>query len=421
MKIFISYRRSDTSHAVKLMHQKLHEQFQGGKIFRDVDSIASGTDFKRRITDAIAECHVVLAIIGERWFDAKKQDPKKVDFVKFELKCAKRNGITIIPVLVGNNTKLPDDLPRDLRWVLGLHVSRLRDDPDWDIDMDRLVNELKKVEAGAAASSEKLRQDAQRKKEQDDKERQQAEKAANELKLQQDAQRKKEQDDKERHLAEEIFYKEQSGPVLNLLASLNVPYDLSLQKAQQKKEQDDKERQQAEKVASELKLRQAAQRKKEQDDKERQQAEVLKLRQDAQRLKLQQDAQRKKEQNDKERLQAEKVANELKLWQDEQRKKEQDNKEKQKAEKAANELKLRQDAQKEANELKARRERELLEKLRQEDESLGSKVMTVFFVIAVVGIIGLLGWLFYEYKVPGLLLILILGAIFKAVHSYANK
>jgi hypothetical protein len=154
MNIFISYRRSDTSHAVKLTHQKLREQFPDGKIFRDIDSIPAGTDFKRRITDAIVECHVVLAMIGERWFDENELDPNKTDFVKLELKCARKNGLIIIPVLIGDMTRLPnrEDLPRDLRWVLALQLSRLRDDPDWDIDMNRLVNELKKIEAAASSN-----------------------------------------------------------------------------------------------------------------------------------------------------------------------------------------------------------------------------------------------------------------------------
>lgn len=65
-----------------------------------------------------------------------------------ELKSALKNGIPVIPVLIGD-CQLPssDDIPRDLKWMLKRQVIRLRTDPDWDTDMLRLIRDLKEVRA----------------------------------------------------------------------------------------------------------------------------------------------------------------------------------------------------------------------------------------------------------------------------------
>src|SRR3954447_18268471 len=103
--IFISYRRSDTSGQAGRVHDGVTARFPQEPTFMDV-SIPPGTDFVDAIERFVSGCDVFVAIIGERWSDARDNagrrrldDPE--DFVRVELQIASaRRDLTVIPVLI---------------------------------------------------------------------------------------------------------------------------------------------------------------------------------------------------------------------------------------------------------------------------------------------------------------------------------
>jgi TIR domain len=65
--IFINYRREDTAYAAGWLYDRLADRFGDGKIFKDIDSIELGDDFAEVITNAVASCDVLLALVGDQW------------------------------------------------------------------------------------------------------------------------------------------------------------------------------------------------------------------------------------------------------------------------------------------------------------------------------------------------------------------
>jgi len=148
--IFISYRRSDSADNAGRIYDRLVEEFGPDPIFKDVDSIPLGTDFKDYLNQKVSECNVLLAIIGDRWVDASDATGKKRledpdDFVRVEIESALEKGVPVIPLLVrGAQMPVEENLPLSLRKLVYRNGLQIRPDPDFHHDMDRLVSALDK-------------------------------------------------------------------------------------------------------------------------------------------------------------------------------------------------------------------------------------------------------------------------------------
>ena len=116
--VFINYRRKDRFETVRKLYEHLLGRFRASQVFWDVDgsSIQPGMDFQRTIGLRIAECEVVLAVIGPQWLSLlqeRQRDPKKDDFVVLEIEEALRQQKSLVPILVGGanmpqSAELPD-------------------------------------------------------------------------------------------------------------------------------------------------------------------------------------------------------------------------------------------------------------------------------------------------------------------------
>lgn len=118
--IFISYRRQETAWPARQLYEVLVARFGAASVFKDVDDIEPGEDFVEKITEAVASCDVLLALIGPQWLtmtDAeghrRLDDPE--DFVRLELSAALHRGVRVVPILVDGATmpkasELPDEL-----------------------------------------------------------------------------------------------------------------------------------------------------------------------------------------------------------------------------------------------------------------------------------------------------------------------
>jgi hypothetical protein len=147
MKVFLSYRRSDSAGQAGRLHDALVARFGDGAVFHDVSSIDAGDDFVRALTAAVADSDVMLVVIGPRWAAPgpggaaeRLRDPQ--DFVRVEVGTALALGKRLIPVLVGGAT-LPDAtaLPEELRPLTRRQAIELRDS-SWRSDVEALQQSL---------------------------------------------------------------------------------------------------------------------------------------------------------------------------------------------------------------------------------------------------------------------------------------
>src|SRR5882672_9541654 len=130
-KIFINYRRGDDPGNTGRLFDRLEEVFPRDKLFMDVDSIPPGRDFVRVLEEQVAQCHVLLAIIGKGWLDARDHQgarrlDKPDDFVRIEIASALKQDKLVIPVLVHDaRMPRPDELPEDIRPLARRNAVRL--------------------------------------------------------------------------------------------------------------------------------------------------------------------------------------------------------------------------------------------------------------------------------------------------------
>ena len=64
-KIFINYRRGDDAGHTGRLFDRLQDVFPPEQLFLDVDNIAPGLDFVRVLNERVADCDIVLAVIGK--------------------------------------------------------------------------------------------------------------------------------------------------------------------------------------------------------------------------------------------------------------------------------------------------------------------------------------------------------------------
>ncbi len=146
--IFISYRRTDASGYAGALYQALTRRFGKKHVFMDIDTLQPGLDFGHALDEAVSTCDVLIALIGPGWSNAvdgngrrRLDDPE--DFVRIEIATAlDRDGIRVIPVLVGN-ASMPraEMLPDDLKSLSRRHNFELSDER-WEYDVQRLITRL---------------------------------------------------------------------------------------------------------------------------------------------------------------------------------------------------------------------------------------------------------------------------------------
>src|SRR5215469_5622770 len=144
-KIFISYRRDDSSPWAGRLSDRLSNQFPSNEIFMDVDSVDLGEDFVNTIEKTVGSCDVLIAVIGKGWLTSRDQEGKRrlensEDYVRTEIATALRRGIRVIPVLVeGASMPRAGDLPDDLKALSRRNALQLSHDR-FRGDSERLVS-----------------------------------------------------------------------------------------------------------------------------------------------------------------------------------------------------------------------------------------------------------------------------------------
>ncbi len=173
-KIFISYRRDDSSATVDRIYDRLKDHFGRDPIFMDVDSIPPGYGFPGYVKSVLRQCRIALIIIGPIWLSVLSDDgPYKgqprladpADFVRIEveqtLALAPVNDdgrpisdLLLMPVLV-QGARMPhaEELPANLRALAERNATQIRRNPDFDHDINRLIAHINSWTATHPASA----------------------------------------------------------------------------------------------------------------------------------------------------------------------------------------------------------------------------------------------------------------------------
>jgi TolB-like protein/Tfp pilus assembly protein PilF len=150
-KLVISYRRRDSEAMTGRIFDRLVAHYGREAVFRDIDNIPPGIDFRAHIADALAHSDILLAIIGPRWAGrsgraglARIDDEN--DLVRIEVETALQRGIPVIPVLLGD-TKMPsaDRVPDSLQDFVFRQAIRVDPGRDFEHHVDGLTTEIDRL------------------------------------------------------------------------------------------------------------------------------------------------------------------------------------------------------------------------------------------------------------------------------------
>jgi hypothetical protein len=146
--IFISYRRSDSADVVGRIYEHVIKRFGAEHVFKDVESIRGGADFRDSINEALDKSDFLLAIIGPAWLSTtdssgNRQIDDPGDFVRLEVETGLKKDLLVIPTLVsGAAMPTEDELPDALKQLAFRNAKHVRVDPDFVIDVGRLCDAI---------------------------------------------------------------------------------------------------------------------------------------------------------------------------------------------------------------------------------------------------------------------------------------
>jgi chemotaxis protein histidine kinase CheA len=158
-RITISYRREDSLDITGRIFDRLAGHFGREAVFRDIDSIPLGADFRRHVDRVLDESDIILAIVGPRWIGPDKEHVRlasPADPVRLEIETALRMDKPLIPVLVSRAVMPhPDVLPDSLHDFVFRHAVQIDSGQDFDVHVNRLIRAMERLlpidEAHAAA------------------------------------------------------------------------------------------------------------------------------------------------------------------------------------------------------------------------------------------------------------------------------
>ena len=123
---------------------RLARHYGSDCVFIDIDSIPMGVDFDDHLERVLADCDILLALIGPNWIGRRKGQPPRIkdedDWVRLEVEKALGVGVPIIPVLLeGASLPKREQLPESLHGLLRKHGCELDSGRDFHTHVNRLI------------------------------------------------------------------------------------------------------------------------------------------------------------------------------------------------------------------------------------------------------------------------------------------
>src|SRR5262249_54860933 len=137
-------RRDDAAAYAGRIADRLGALIGVSRVFIDVEDIHAGQNFAEAIDSTLAQCSIVLVVVGPRWFDILRQRAaqSEQDYVVHEISAALAGKANVVPVLVGGVTAAAlSGLPTALASLSLREAVELRDSSFTD-DCGRLATSL---------------------------------------------------------------------------------------------------------------------------------------------------------------------------------------------------------------------------------------------------------------------------------------
>jgi TIR domain len=143
-KITISYRREDSMDITGRIFDRLSSHYGRETVFRDIDNIPPGIDFRERIRASIEDSGVMMVVVGPRWIGGDRRGQPRIhtesDYVRIEVETALKRPIPVIPLLVGGATMPePSQLPENIRDFAYCNAVRVDSGRDFEHHMNGLI------------------------------------------------------------------------------------------------------------------------------------------------------------------------------------------------------------------------------------------------------------------------------------------
>jgi hypothetical protein len=148
-RIAISYRRDDSLDITGRIFDRLAGHFGREAVFRDIDSIPLGVDFRRHIDRVLDDTDIILAIVGPRWIGPANEQLRlasPADPVRLEIETALSKDKPLIPVLVSRAVMPhPDVLPESLHDFVYRNAVQVDSGQDFDVHVGRLIRAIERL------------------------------------------------------------------------------------------------------------------------------------------------------------------------------------------------------------------------------------------------------------------------------------
>ena len=145
--IFLCYRREDTQGFARGIYESLADKYSHEQVFRDIDSTPAGVRYSTWIESRVAQCSVMIVLIGNVWLSAKDHAGQRRldlsrDWVRQEIEVALRRDIPIIPVRIqGAPMPSEDELPPSIADLTGFQSAEVTDSR-WAFDLEQLIQAI---------------------------------------------------------------------------------------------------------------------------------------------------------------------------------------------------------------------------------------------------------------------------------------
>ena len=147
-KVFISYRREDSSAEAGRIYEAVKAELGAAEVFMDVSSISPGAIWPDIVRNKLNEADTVVVVIGLDWFTAGIDDfgqrriDKPDDWVRLEIENSISNEKKIIPTLVRAAKPPPENaLPESIRKLSSHQKVDIRSEY-WDHDIQLLLRQI---------------------------------------------------------------------------------------------------------------------------------------------------------------------------------------------------------------------------------------------------------------------------------------
>lgn len=145
-RIFISYRRRESSGYAGRLYDRLAARFGEGRVFMDVQ-MEPGVDYVETLESDVGACEALVALIGPEWLTLRDESGERriddpADLHRLEIEAALARNVRVIPALVGG-AEMPRqrELPASLAPLARRQSLDLSDDR-WHYDVGRLIDVL---------------------------------------------------------------------------------------------------------------------------------------------------------------------------------------------------------------------------------------------------------------------------------------